>query len=109
MTKIVFTKNKGRITRIECVGHTGYGVEGEDIVCAALSSIVQTAVLGVLGVAKINADYKVDESKGLLSLEIPDNINAKQAEAADIILNTLLLGVADLHEGYSDFIEMEVK
>ncbi len=109
MTSVVFTKKNGRITRVECEGHIGYGVEGEDIVCAALSSIVQTAVLGVLGVAKVNAEYKTDEAKGALSLVIPDNISARQAEAVEIILSTLLLGVADLREGYSDFIELEVR
>ncbi|NCA66974.1 MAG: ribosomal-processing cysteine protease Prp [Clostridia bacterium] len=109
MTRIIFTRKNGRIARVECDGHTGYGVEGEDIVCAALSSIVQTAVLGVLGVAKVNADYRIDEEKGNLTLSIPDNISAKQADATEIILSTLLLGVSDLHEGYSDFIEMEVK
>ncbi len=109
MTRIVFTKNNGKITRIECEGHTDYGVKGEDIVCASLSSIVQTAVLGVLGVAKVNADYSIDEEKGKLVLVIPNNISDKQSEATQIILNTLLLGVSDLYEGYSDFIELEVK
>ena len=41
---------------MECDGHTGYGVEGEDVVCAALSSIVQTAVLGLMGVAGLNVN-----------------------------------------------------
>lgn len=109
MTRIVFTKSNGRIIRVECEGHTGYGVEGEDIVCASLSSIVQTAVLGVLGVAKVNADYHIDEDKGKLTLVIPDNISEKQSETTEVILKTLLLGVSDLHEGYSDFIELEVK
>lgn len=109
MTRIVFTKKDGRIVGVECSGHTGYGVEGEDIVCAALSSIVQTAVLGVLGVAKVNAEYKTDAEAGELSLKIPDGITVKQSEAVEIILNTLLLGAADLHEGYSDFIELEVR
>ncbi len=109
MTRIVFTKSKGQIVSVECSGHTGCAAKGEDIVCAALSSIVQTAVLGVLGVAKVNADYTTDADKGELSLRIPENITAKQSEAVAIILNTLLLGAADLHEGFSDFIELEVR
>ena len=54
MTTVKFGKSDNRIVSVECDGHTGYGVEGEDIVCAALSSIVQTAVLGVMRVAGIN-------------------------------------------------------
>ena len=109
MTKIIFTKKNGRIINVECSGHTGYAVEEEDVVCAALSSIVQTAVLGVLGVAKVNAEYRTDAEKGELSLKIPEDITAKQREAVGIILDTLLLGATDLHEGFSDFIELEVK
>ena len=43
MTVIRIGKKNGKIVSVECDGHTGYGVEGEDVVCAALSSIVQTA------------------------------------------------------------------
>jgi len=42
MTKVRIQKHNGSIVSVECDGHTGYGVEGEDIVCSALSSIVQT-------------------------------------------------------------------
>ncbi|MDE6869521.1 MAG: ribosomal-processing cysteine protease Prp, partial [Clostridia bacterium] len=36
MTKIFVTKQNNSIVEIECEGHTGYGVQGEDIVCSAL-------------------------------------------------------------------------
>ncbi|MBQ7653164.1 MAG: ribosomal-processing cysteine protease Prp [Clostridia bacterium] len=109
MTTVKVIKEKERIKSIECDGHTGYGVEGEDIVCAAISSIVQTAVLGVLSVAGVNADYKIDEKRGWLKLTIPDRITPEQAHDVDVILKTLMLGVADLHESFSDFVELEVK
>ena len=54
MTNVKVVKQNGSITEVTCDGHTGYGVEGEDIVCAALSSIVQTALLGVLSIAGVN-------------------------------------------------------
>lgn len=109
MTEIVFTRRKGRITRVECDGHTGYGCEGEDIVCAALSSIVQTAVLGVLSVAGVNAHYKVDDKRGYLLMELPSSISEEQDHDAQVILQTLLLGVGDLYESYSDYVSLEVK
>ena len=48
MTKVVISKKDNKIFEVECDGHTNYGEKGEDIVCASLSSIVQTAVLGLL-------------------------------------------------------------
>lgn len=108
MTKITITKLNNNITQVECDGHTGYGVSGEDIVCSALSSVVQTAVLGVMMVAGVNAKVLRDDHKGYLKLTIPQSIDDSQRHDVNVILETMLCGVGDLYEGYSDFIELEV-
>lgn len=107
MTKVCIVKRNGKIVSVDCDGHTGYGVEGEDIVCAALSSIVQTAVLGLMGIAGINVKMKRDD--GSLKFSLPEEISVAERHDADVILETMLMGIADLYEGYSDFIELEVK
>lgn len=109
MTKITVVKQSGSIAEVTCDGHTGYGVEGEDIVCSALSSIVQTAMLGVLSVAGVNMQFERDDEKGYLKFAIPNDITREQRKICDNILDTMLLGVSDLYEGFSDFIELEVK
>ncbi|MDR3292747.1 MAG: ribosomal-processing cysteine protease Prp [Clostridiales bacterium] len=109
MTTVKFFRRDAVSFRgIECDGHTGYGVEGEDIVCAALSSMVQTAVLGVLQVAGVNAEFEKNDAAAYLKMTIPKNITERQRHDSDVILNTLYLGVSDLYSGYSDFIELEV-
>ncbi|MEG1612875.1 MAG: ribosomal-processing cysteine protease Prp [Clostridia bacterium] len=108
MTTVKVLKINNKIVSIECVGHTGYAEHGEDIVCSALSSIVQTAALGLLQVAKINVTLKIDEDKGYFFMTLPENISKERRHDADMILETLLLGVADLNQGFSDFIELEV-
>lgn len=109
MTKVTVKKRFDRIVSVECDGHTNYGVSGEDIVCSALSSIVQTAVLGVVAVAGVNAKVVRDERRGYLLLEIPNMLSREQEHDVEVILKTMLCGVSDLREGYSDFIELEVK
>ena len=109
MTIVKVTKVNDRIKTIECDGHTGYGVEGEDIVCAAVSSIVQTAVLGVMSVAGVNADYRINEERGWLKLTLPDKLTSSQIHDAEVILKTMMLGISDLHESFSDFVELEVQ
>ena len=109
MTKITIEKQKDHIIRFVCDGHTNYGVSGEDIVCSALSSIVQTAVLGVLIVAGVNGKLKRDENKGYLEFILPKDLTDEQRQDVDVILNTMLCGISDLREGFSDFIELEVK
>jgi len=109
MTNITITKKNGEITKVVCDGHTNYGISGEDIVCSALSSVVQTAVLGLLMVAKVNVNLSRNEEKGFLSFEIPKDISSEQKHDAKVILDTMICGISDLREGFSDFIELEVK
>lgn len=54
MTDIVIAKRDNSIVLVESIGHTGYAEEGYDIVCAAVSSVLQTALLGLLNVAGID-------------------------------------------------------
>ena len=109
MTSIVFKKRANDFISLEISGHTDYAVDGEDVVCAGVSCIAQSAVLGVFNVAQVNAIYQIDEENGHLYLELPANISEEEQKACNIILQTALLGLTDLRDGYSDFIELEVK
>lgn len=107
MTNVKVVKKNGKIHSLECQGHTGYGERGEDIVCSALSSIIQTALLGLLRVAGIDITYEIQDQNGYLYFSLPDVMTEKEVHDADVILTTMWLGVLDLHEGFSDFIELE--
>lgn len=108
MTIVKVTKKNNHITQIECDGHTNYGEAGEDIVCAALSSVVQTAALGLMSVVGIDINLERDDARGYLKFVIPSTITEIEQIQIDAILNTMLCGVSDLYEGFSDFIELEV-
>ena len=54
-------------------------------------------------------DYKVDEKEGFLSAALPEKLTAAQRHDSDLILRTAYLGVSDLYEGFSDFINLEVE
>ena len=109
MTKITISKKENRIFDVECDGHTNYGEKGEDIVCASLSSIVQTAVLGLLMIAELELEMKRDDEEGYLKFTLPEKMSEKQEIQADAILCTMLCGISDLYETFSDYIELEVK
>ena len=109
MTKIVFHKQGEDFVRIESEGHTGYAESGEDIVCAAISALLQGAALGVRDVAGVKAKYRVNEGKGSLLLEIPSDIGSASRHDCNVILRTLLVSVTDIAKGYSEYIEVEVK
>ena len=109
MTKIVFYKQGEDFVRIVSEGHTGYAASGEDIVCAAISALLQGAALGVRDVAGVNAKYRVNEEKGSLLLEIPSVLAEDKKHDCNVILQTLLVSISDIAKGYSEYIEVEVK
>lgn len=108
MTNVTIEKKGNSIKKITCDGHTNYGEKGEDIVCSALSSIVQTALMGILIVAGVNAKTKRNDDDGFLSIEIPNGLDEGTQHDVDVITKTMLLGISDLNEGFSDYIELEV-
>lgn len=108
MTNIKIFKHDDNIVCVQCMGHSGYAERGEDIVCAGVSSLVQTAVLGLLMVAKVNVNLTKDDEAGYLKAKLPNNLTAEENHDAQIILSTMLCGLSDLRETYSDFINLEV-
>ena len=109
MTQVQITRKNHKIVKVVCDGHTDCGEEGEDVVCAALSSVVQTAVLGLMQVAAIPVKYKTDAKRGFLECTLPNDLSQIDRNNADMILETMFLGVADLTTEYGKFIKLEVK
>ena len=109
MTNITVFKKGDVYTRVICEGHTGFGVSGEDIVCSALSSIVQTAALGMLTVACANVEIKRDDKNAYLEIVVPQNLPNSTAHDVQVIFATMMCGIGDLYSEYSDFINLEVK
>ena len=108
MTEIKVFKKNHNIVCVECSGHTGYGEYGEDIVCASLSSIVQTAGLGLLAVAKVNVKLTQNDSEGYYKMTLPSSLSEKEMYNCQIILETMMCGITELRNEYSDFIDLEV-
>ncbi|MBQ4049279.1 MAG: ribosomal-processing cysteine protease Prp [Clostridia bacterium] len=106
MTKVTVVYKNGHIVSMCADGHTGYGVEGEDILCAALSSIIQTALLGLMQVAGIQVSFQRSDEEGKLAFSLP-SLDSKSRRDADMILGTCVAGIDDLYSNYSDFIEIE--
>ncbi|MCL2234486.1 MAG: ribosomal-processing cysteine protease Prp [Firmicutes bacterium] len=108
MTNITITKKYDEIVKVVALGHTGYASEGEDIVCAAVSSVIQTAVLGLMQVAGVPIEFKQDEDIALMEIIIPE-LEDEDRHNANIILNTMLCGVTNLVENYGKFVKLNIK
>ncbi len=86
---------------IEVTGHANYRRKGKDIVCSAVSSIIQTAVLGLMKVLCAEIDYTVDEKEGYLRCMLY-NPNEK----TEIVLQTMLEGLKDISSEFPKHVKL---
>lgn len=108
MTVVSVVRQSRSIVSVDCNGHAGFDVYGYDIVCAALSSILQTTVLGLMQVLGLSIVFDKDDDDGSLRFELP-KLDSQQREKANILLDTMLLGIDNLSDTYSDFVQLNVK
>lgn len=106
MINIKVVKNKQNIVSIEITGHSGYAVSGQDIVCAAVSSIAQTLILGLKRVLKVKVDAQVDEDAPYLFVNVAGLLDA-QMQQAQILMQTALIGLKEVQTGYTKYIKIK--
>ncbi|WIV10611.1 ribosomal-processing cysteine protease Prp [Proteiniborus sp. MB09-C3] len=113
MTKITILKNRnGSIVEYEIKGHTGYGAFGEDILCASISILSQTALISlneVCGIKENDIFYSIDDKRGYLKVSIPFELPREQREKADIVLKTMEVGLKGLIDIYPDYITLKYR
>ena len=92
------------IVKFVCDGHTDYAESGSDIVCASVSSVAYAVLCGIEKVLKI--DFGYEQGDGYLFFVLPDDIELKDRENINILLDTMYLFFCDLRDSYPDNIKI---
>lgn len=100
--KAEFIKKGNTFYGFSVKGHADLAPEGEDILCAAVSSAVQMTANGITEILKLPAQLTAFEDE--ITLVLPQ----KNAEAGNMIAS-LWLQMTLLAEEYEDYIEILVK
>lgn len=104
MTSVEIVRDaEGKICEFRSRGHTGYAEEGRDLVCAGVSAIVQTAVLGLEEYLKLKP--KVEQEKGYLSCQLERDIFLNRE--IDAILETMVLGLRAIEREHPEYLKVE--
>ncbi len=105
MITITLQRGKdGRLDGFFVSGHAGYADKGFDIVCAGVSAIVQTTVLGLQSVLGIDCSgYQVE---GELACRLPQGLPQATGLKADLLLRTMLAGLKELASAYQDYVHI---
>lgn len=105
MTEVqVRRASDGAISEIQVTGHTGYAEEGEDIVCAGVSALVVTALIGMKRVAQ--HPYEGRASSAKMYCKVKPGGTPESAMKAQAILETTVLGLQDLAKDYHQFVRI---
>lgn len=109
MICVSLKQNKqGDIFWFEVKGHSGQAPAGNDIVCAGVSAIVQTALIGLEEVAEVKNAYTLAD--GFVECQLPlENISSEKKHCAAVILKTMRLGIESIAEQYPEFVRILVE
>ena len=98
-----YEERDGRISAFSVHGHSGTAPKGRDIVCAGVSALAQTALLGLGRHLHRETDYHIDPS-GDLRMKLrkaPDDLS-------EAILRTMRLGLAEMARAYPDAVQVRI-
>ena len=98
MITVKLFKTDGKVTGVKSFGHSGLAESGNDILCAAVSTLVQTAYLAISDIYG-KVDYK--KGDGLFEFNVP------QGHDAEVIIRAMYLGLQDLSSGYPQNLKLE--
>lgn len=101
MTEIQVVRDDKSICSFTVKGHSGYGEECYDIVCASVSAVVWDTINGLLEVVGIPANYEMQD--GYVACDIPD-LSPKQRKQADVLLESMVLFLKSLEEQYGEYV-----
>ena len=97
MTTItVFSTDKGIYKGFTCEGHAGYGTNGNDIVCAAISILVINTINSIEQFTKQAFTCEQDEKTGTIRF-LFEGIPSKDAE---LLINSMVFGLKEVEKQY---------
>lgn len=86
-------------TEITVTGHAGHGPPGGDIVCAAVSALVQTLAEALERLAPERASWSLEEGNAVIRVEHPSQRTA-------VLLDAFCIGVTAISREYPDYVKM---
>ena len=114
MTKVTFFRSGGVYYGFEEQGHTGYGEEGNDILCAALSSMTMLIINTIEVAYASDVEYSIDEGATHIMVRakaaLPEfEEDERKRYAVSGLFMSYYYQLNELIEEYYDYLDVEVK
>ena len=111
MTTVIFYKSNGVFYGFEEQGHTGYGESGDDVLCAALSSMTMLIINAIEVSYGVSVDYTIDEKTADIKLICKSALSKyekdeKKQYAISGLIQAYFFQLMDLVEDYYEFLDV---
>ena len=112
MTTVIFYNTDGFYYGFEEQGHTGYGESGDDVLCAALSSMTMFLINAIEVSYACDVDYKIDEKttdiRVIAKSALPKyEKDEKKQFAVSGLIQAYFFQLMDLVEEYYEFLDVK--
>ena len=97
MIKVIIKRDKDKVAKgIEIKGHAGYGEYGQDIICAAVSSLALNMANSVEEFTDDHFEGSVSDDGGYFSFSFPDEVSSE----SQLLMKSLILGLQNIQTDY---------
>ena len=110
MTKVTVKYIDNEIVSISAEGHAMFKARGKDIVCAAVSTLMSTAVNALEVVAELDyIIFESEEKSAYMYIELPTGLDEMKKLKANVILETVLQGLQGIAKAYPKNMKLHKK
>ena len=105
MIKIRIINNEfNDIIGLEIKGHSSNIDKEKEIVCASISALSMTSLLGLINYLNINCSYEIQDGYLYFKIKNYDNIDTITKSNIQSVLNVILLGIKNISINYQNHI-----
>lgn len=108
---LILKDNQNNIKFIEATGHSGYAESGSDIVCSAVSTLMQSLAVGLTEVVKISPKIIIDETIPHMCISLLDGLtsNLTSVDVVQTLMKTTVLSLKQVANEFSKHIKIKEK
>lgn len=103
MIKVTFYYKNGELVGFQSKGHAGYDDFGKDIICAAVSTLVNTTANAIKCLTEDAFSYEENEKRAVIELIVREE---KPSDAVSVLLKAFRLGIENVQKGNSRYLRV---
>jgi Predicted ribosomal protein len=98
MIRITILKSGDNYKGFSSKGHAGYAEDGNDIVCAAVSTLVLNTINSIEAFTDDEFEGSLEEEGGGIEFQFTEN----PSQSASLLMDSMILGIQKIKESYNN-------